>query len=141
VVAPPAGEPQSTKPQDPVSDERELSQLVKDLNRSVLKADAASLERVLHPDYVHHGPRGPAESRAQYLENRKTGRVEYKVLEWDDIKVRLYGDTAIVTGRSIAKGKDQHGAIDDQRFFTRVFLRRDGRWQLAHSQATPIQKP
>ena len=58
-----------------------------------------------------------------------------------EVKVRLYGDTAVVTYRSTAKGKDQQGAIDEQRRWTRVSLWRDGRWQLVHSQGTPIQKP
>ena len=65
---------------DPASDERELTQLVKDLNAAVVKADVAFLERVLHQDYVHHRPRGTVENRAQYLENRKTGRVDYESL-------------------------------------------------------------
>jgi ketosteroid isomerase-like protein len=124
---------------DPASDERELTQLVKDLNAAVAKPDALFLERILHRDYVHHNQRGLAEDRSQYVENRKTGRVAYNVLEWNDIKVRLNGDTAFVTGRATAKGKDQHGAFDDQRLFTRVFVRQDGRWQLVHSQATPIR--
>ena len=126
---------------DPASDERELTKFVKDFNRAVLKADIDFLERLLHKDYVHHNQRGLAEKRSQYLENRKAGRVKYKALEWDEIKVRLYGDTAIVTGHSTAKGKDQQGAFDDQRLFTCVFLRRDGRWQVVQTQATLIQKP
>ena len=123
---------------DPASDERELTQLIKDLNVAVVKADLAFLERVLHKDYVHHRPRGTAEDRAEYLENRKTDRVDFESLASDEIRVRLFGDTAVVTGRSTAKGKDQHGAIDDQRLWTRVFLRRDGRWQIVHYQGTPV---
>jgi ketosteroid isomerase-like protein len=67
--------------------------------------------------------------------------VAYEVLNWDDVKVRLYGDTALVTGRSTIKGKDQQGAIDQQQRWIRVFLRQDGRWQLVHFQATRVQKP
>ena len=59
----------------------------------------------------------------------------------DEVKVRLYGDTAIVTYRSTAKGKDQKGVIDEQRRWTRVFVWQEGRWQLVHSQGTTIQKP
>jgi ketosteroid isomerase-like protein len=118
-----------------------LTQLVKDLNAAIVKADVAFLERVLHPDYIHYRPRGTVENRAQYLENRKTGRVNFESLVADDVKVRFYGDTAIMTYRSTAKGKDQQGAIDEQRLWTRVFVRRDGRWQLVHSQGTSIQKP
>jgi ketosteroid isomerase-like protein len=126
---------------DQASDERDLKQLVKDLNAAIVKADIAFLERVLDQDYVHYRPRGTVENRAQYLENRKNGNVNFESLVADDVKVRFYGDTAIVTYRSTAKGKDQQGAIDEQRLWTRVFVRRDGRWQLVHSQGTSIQKP
>ena len=126
---------------DSASDERQLTQLVKDLNEAVVKADAAFLERVLHEDYAHHRPRGTVENRAQYLENRKARRVDFESLVPDEIKVRVYGDTAIVTGRSTAKGKDQHGKMDEQRRCTRVLVRRDGRWQFVHFHGTPIQKP
>jgi ketosteroid isomerase-like protein len=126
---------------DAANDERELTQLVKDLNAAIVKADIAFLERVLDKDYVHFRPHGNVENRAQYLEDRKNGRVDFDSLVADEIKVRSYGDTAIVTYRSTAKGKDQDGAIDEQRRWTRVFVRRDGRWQLVHSQGTTIQKP
>ena len=74
---------------DPASDERELTQLVKDLNEAVVKADVAVLDRVLHEDYVHHRPRGMVEDRAQYLENRKARRVDFESLVPDDQSARL----------------------------------------------------
>ena len=126
---------------DPGRDERELTQLVKDLNEAVVKADIAFLERVLHEDYAHHRPRGTVENRAQYLENRKARRVDFESLVADEIKVRVYGDAAVVTGRSTAKGKDQHGRMDEQRRWTRVLVRRDGRWQFVHFRGTPILMP
>jgi ketosteroid isomerase-like protein len=126
---------------DPASDKRELTQLVNDINAAVVNADIAFLERVLHQNYVHYGQRGTVENRAQYLKNRKTGRVDFESLSADEIKIRLYGDVAIVTYRSTAKGKDQQGEIDFQRSLSRVFVRRDGRWQQVHSQATLIQSP
>jgi hypothetical protein len=46
-----------------------------------------------------------------------------------------------VAGRSTAMGKDQYGKMDEQRRWTRVLVRRDGRWQFVHFQATPISKP
>jgi ketosteroid isomerase-like protein len=125
---------------DSGSDERELTQLIKDFNAALVKADTAFLDKVLGQDFVHYRPKGDVENKAQYLEDRKNGRVDFESLVADDIKVRFYGDAAIVTYRSTAKGKDQHGAIDEQRRWTRVFVRRDGRWQLVHSQGTIIPK-
>jgi len=126
---------------DSARDERELVQLVKELNEASVKADIAFFERVLHEDYAHHRPGGEVENRAQYLENRKTRRVEYESLLADDIKVRVYGDAAVVTGRSTAKGKDQHGQQIERRRWTRVLVRRDGRWQFVNFHATPVPKP
>ena len=103
---------------DTASDERELTQLVNDLNAAIVKPDIAFLERVLAKDYVHYRPHGNVETRAQYLEDRKRGSVDFDSLVADEIKVRVYGDTAIVTYRSTAKGKDQDGAINEQRRWT-----------------------
>src|SRR4030095_4124737 len=83
---------------DPARDEREVTQLIEDLYEAVVKADVATLERLLHEDYVHHRPRGTVENRAQYLENRKARRVDFESLVADEIKVRVYGDNALVTG-------------------------------------------
>ena len=126
---------------DSASDERELTQLVKDLNDAVVKADVAVLETFLHEDYVHHRPRGTVENRAEYLENRKARRVDFESLVPDEMEVRVYGDTAIVTGRSTAKGADQYGTMDEQRRWTRVLVRQDGRWQFVLFQGTPISTP
>ena len=126
---------------DQASDERELTQLVNDLDAALVKQDIAFLERVLDQDYMHYRPHGDVENRAQYLEDRKSGRVHFDSLVADEIKVRVYGDTAIVTYRSTAKGKDQDGAIDEQRRWTRVFVRKNGQWKLVHGQGTTIQKP
>ena len=57
---------------DPASDERELTQLVKDLNAALVKADIAFLERVLAQDYVHYRPRGDVENRAHTCRTAKT---------------------------------------------------------------------
>ena len=126
---------------DTATDERELTQLVNDLNVAIVKPDVAFLEQVLSKDYVHYRPHGNVETRAQYLEDRKNGNVDFDSLVADETKVRVYGDTAIVTYRSTAKGKDQDGPIDEQRRWTRIFVRKDGRWQLVHSQGTTIKKP
>jgi len=126
---------------DTAGDERELMQLVKDLNAAIVKADVAFLERVLAQDYDHFRPHGNVENRAQYLEDRKSGRVDFDSLVADEIKVRVYGDAAVVSYRSTAKGKDPDGAIDEQRRWTRVFVKKNGQWQLVHSQGTTIQKP
>ena len=50
---------------DAASDERELTQLVKDLNAAIAKPDIAFLERILDKDYVHYRPHGNVENLVQ----------------------------------------------------------------------------
>ncbi len=56
--------------------------------------------------------------------------------ELSDMKVRVYGDTAVVTGRLHRVGKDKNGSFDRNYMFTDIFIRRDGRWQIIATQAT-----
>ena len=56
----------------------------------------------------------------------------------DDLKVRLYGNTAVVTWRMMSKGFIQNSAAVNEARFTDVFIRRAGRWQCIASQSTPV---
>ena len=126
---------------DPGGDERELTQLVKDLNEAVVKADVAVLERFCTRTTSTTVRAAWSSIGRCTSRTARPGRVDFESLVPDEIEVRVYGDTAIVTGRSTAKGKDQYGTMDEQRRWTRVLVRRDGRWQFVHFQATPITKP
>ena len=126
---------------DAADDERALTKLVQDLNVALAKADMGFLERALHKDFVLTNSKGTIEDRAAYLANRKTGRIQYESRKSDELRVRVYGDCAIVTGRDIEKGKDQKGAVEGQFRWTRVFLRQDGRWQLVTAQFSPVVGP
>jgi ketosteroid isomerase-like protein len=56
----------------------------------------------------------------------------------DDLNVRIFGEIAIVTGRSVLAGtyKGKHASIVQR--FTDVFAMRDGRWQAVASQGTQV---
>lgn len=56
----------------------------------------------------------------------------------DEIKVRVFGETAIFTGRLI--GKTSAGEVVSASRFTHFFVRREGRWQCVMGQSTAIAK-
>ena len=57
----------------------------------------------------------------------------------NDMKVRLYGDTAVVTGRGTRAGTVKGVAYKDRQIlWTDIFVRKDGRWQCVASQGTVI---
>ena len=55
-----------------------------------------------------------------------------------DIQVRVYGDTAVLTGRTTQKGQFNGKDISGQTRFTRVYLQQRGKWQAVAFQATRI---
>ena len=104
--------------------------------------DRAFIESVLAPDWSVTDVAGRVLSRQQVLDDM-FGAPDRRVdaMAIDDVKVRIFGDTAVVTGRTRASGRDRSGAGSVELRFTDVFVRRDGRWQVVASQGTLIGPP
>lgn len=76
-------------------------------------------------------------TKAEALQMCKAAAVPIEEFEVDELVVRSFGDTAVVTGRTtISTGRATPGGVRLR--FTDVFIRRDGRWQVVASQATRL---
>src|ERR1035437_9620210 len=78
--------------------------------------------------------------RAQFLGVIKSGALTHEMMESHDTRVRIYGDTAIVTALTATKGKFSGEEFTTQERATDVFVRQNGRWQCALSQLTRFTK-
>ena len=83
---------------------------------------------------------GGESSRAEDLGLFSSGDLKPSVIEDTDMKVYIYGETAMVTGLEHLEGtyKGHAGKFDLR--FTNVFVHRDGRWQIVRHQAAQVQK-
>jgi hypothetical protein len=59
-------------------------------------------------------------------------------MEIDEVRVRLFDDWAIVTGRTRAAGSYRGETASVSLRFTDVFVFREGKWQVISSQATQL---
>jgi ketosteroid isomerase-like protein len=107
-----------------------------------LRGDTAFLGEILADDFVGVGPRGFTLTRDQWLSRHDTGSLRYESFGLDEVQSRIFGDAAITVCRQSAKGvyEDENGRfdLDDQFRATLVFVKQDGRWQLAGLQLSPI---
>jgi ketosteroid isomerase-like protein len=117
--------------------EREIHAMEHQWNEARAKADVATLNRILVDDWtVTHGD-GSTDTKARYLADLKSGARKFSgnVTE-SDVRIRVYGDTAVAAGSSNStvtlNGQAQGGALH----FTRVYIRRDGAWKMIVSHAT-----
>lgn len=119
--------------------EQEIRKLEEVGREATLKNDAAVLDRLLAESWMNTNAGGTVTTKAQLMEILKTSPFKIMSIENDDVKVRVYGETAVVTGRSKSTrgGRDNALATGEVRF-TRVYAKPQGRWQVVAAQSTPI---
>ena len=107
-----------------------------------LRGDTSFLGEILADDFVGVGPRGFMLTKDQWLSRHDTGSLRYESFGLDEVQVRLFGGTAITvcrqSARGVYEGENGRFELDDQFRATLVFVRQDGRWQLAGLQLSPI---
>jgi ketosteroid isomerase-like protein len=130
--------------------EREVRELEGQFARAAVRGDRAFYERALADDFTHTSHSGVFKTRAQWLAEAKggdpaeakPGTTHYEALDVDDLAVRVYGDTAVVTGRTTPRGTTAKGQPMTGRYrFLRVWVKRQGRWQAVAFEGTRIAQP
>jgi ketosteroid isomerase-like protein len=117
---------------------KELARLSQRIDEAYVKADTAFLDDLLANDWMHIGSDGRVKDKAVLLKALKERSTKYTAMDASEVKVRVYGDTAVVTGRYVAKYQDQRREMIDAGRFGRVFRREGARWQFVHGQSTLI---
>lgn len=98
-------------------------------------SDADAITRGVMPDYVLTNSRGKLTTRADDLEEARKVDPKYEIFENRDMKARVHGDTAVVTGITHTKGISGGRRFDAEFQFTDTFVKDEGRWRLFAGQA------
>jgi len=130
-------------------DTPQITRETKRIEKAVLKFgdawavnDIATLDALLSNDYIHTDFFGRVQNRAQwldYMKDRKTKGITNRIV-FEDLETRIYGDTAVVTGRNIIKGALTVPANDSSTEirFTQVLRKMHGDWIRTGFQATAV---
>ena len=121
--------------------EEQIKKIEKDRAAAVTRADVAALDAVTSDDYSLIDRNGRVRDKAQTMSAIKTGDIKITSNEVSDLKVRVYGDTAVVTGRADTKGTIGGKDVSGPMLFTRVYVKKSGRWQSVAFQQTAISAP
>ena len=118
--------------------EEQIKKMEQDRAAAVVKADVATLSSLTSDDYILINANGQISDKATTMNNIKTGVIKLTSNEVSDMKVRVYGDTAVVMGKSTAKGTMGGRELKGPVMFTRVYVKKNGKWQSVAFQQTPI---
>ena len=122
-----------------VNPQDEIIKLEEARNQAVLLGDVAALGRMTSDDYTFITLRGEMRTKTDILKGFASGSFHYESREISDLTVRIYQNTAIVTGRSVQKGMENGKDYSGDYRFTRVYVKQDGRWLTVALQTTLIR--
>jgi len=99
------------------------------------------LSSLLAEDFVITIEDGSVYSKAGYISHSADPTVEVQLAELSDLKVRMHGDTAIVTGAYHERGESKGKAYEYRDRFTDVWMKIGGKWQVVSSHYSVPFKP
>ena len=120
--------------------EEELLNVEGEFAEAIVKNDLEGIGRVVADDWIVIDPNGEIVDRARFFEVIKSGALTHHMMESEDFRVRVYGDSAVITGITRTKGKFMGQEFSTQERATDVFINRDGRWQCVLTHLTRFPK-
>ena len=136
------GQEQIARGESGESIEQAIKRLDHERIQAQISADARALDRLYATDFLGVGPSGTVRTKAQVIADFTSGELRFQTITTDEVQVRVYGNTAVETGRSTMVGQDKGKAVPRDTRFTRVWVKRVGRWQLVanHYSTLSTQK-
>jgi len=120
--------------------EDELLRIEEAFAEAIVRNDLESIGRLVADDWVVIDPNGEIVDRARFFEVIKSGALTHDTMDSEDFRVRVYGDSAVVTAITSTKGKFMGEEFLTRERATDVFVRREGRWQCVLTHLTRLPK-
>lgn len=122
--------------------EQELRKLEREWLDAYENHDVEAMKRIVADDFTITYENGRVLDKAQTVGMLKPGTPkDPNTSQWtEDSKVRFYGDTAIITGTYVFKGRNKDKEIMSESRYTDTYIKRNGRWQVVASHLSNIVK-
>jgi ketosteroid isomerase-like protein len=115
----------------PSKTELEIIRLGQDWDNAIIRRDVVALQRLMAEDYVGIDESGKATTREQELTSARAGEfVLISVVQNEPAKVRVYGNTAVVTSLETVEQQFRGHPAGGQYRSTIVWVKRKGHWQV-----------
>lgn len=121
--------------------EDHIKKMETDRAAAVIKGDIDKLDKETADDYTLININGHMSDKSQMINGFKSGQNKLSQDDVSDMKVRVYGDVAVVTGRVTVKGTMGGKDASGDAMFTRVYVKKGGKWQSVALQQTRVANP
>ena len=122
-------------------DQKAVSALDTQYQTAVKINDAVTMDRILADDFILVEGEGSIQTKVDLLKEAKSRRIIYEHQDETDQKVRVWGDTAVVTAKLWGKGTDDGKTFEWKLWFSDTYVRTPQGWRYAFGQASlPLPK-
>jgi ketosteroid isomerase-like protein len=125
-----------TEARSAADDEKSVEALDIDYQAAVKQNDVATMDRILADNFVLVTGLGKTYTKADLLEEARSKRTVYEHQQDSARKVRVWGDTAVVTALLWAKGTEDGKAFDYKLWFSDTYVRIPTGWRYVFAQAS-----
>ena len=98
-------------------------------DQAMVQNDADAIGHYMADDWTIIGPDGTMSDRKTFLGLVKSGALSHDVMSSEDIRVRIYGDSAVLLARGVSGGRYQGQPFHEVERSSNVFVKQDGRWR------------
>jgi ketosteroid isomerase-like protein len=117
--------------------EQELRQMNDEWVKALVRTDRTALDRIMADDFLFAYPM-EGDDKEQFIGDVVSGEVKVEFLSRENVTVRIWGSTAVLTGKDSAKWSYKGRDFSGHYKIINVFSLRNDRWQLVSVQACPI---
>ena len=117
--------------------EHDVRRLSSEWVAALLQRDTATLARVMARDCTFTYPL-EGDGTEQFIADVSAGDLKVDSMTRDNVEVRVFGHTAVLTSLDTAKWLYKGHIIEGYYRSIQVYAEREGRWQLVAIQACPI---
>jgi ketosteroid isomerase-like protein len=119
----------------------EVLRVINERRDALLRGDIDAYARQTADDYLAVGTNGRVRNKEEVLAGARSSDLKWISIEHSDLKIRVYGNTAVVTYISTQKGTSQGQEISDQRRFTQVLVKKQRHWQFVSMHQSSVEPP
>jgi ketosteroid isomerase-like protein len=116
----------------------ELLKIEQDFQQAILENNAEAIERFVSDDWIIVNSDGKIVDKDRFLAVVKSGALTHHTMQLDEPRVRVHGDTGVVTGRARSAGKFIGAEFTTLELATDVFVKMAGQWRCILTHLTRI---
>ncbi|WP_457442446.1 nuclear transport factor 2 family protein [Roseateles sp. P5_E4] len=110
-------------------------------DQAIVRRDRAAIEANMADDFRQIDGRGNVETKASFVEGLVSPDLVIDPYTVEDFEVRVYGDTALLSGRTRMTGRYQGQAFKSHYRYIDIYVKRGGAWKIVSVQISRIPEP